>query len=94
VKGIILNHINQDQTFMNITITSTTKIVHFNGIPTRIWEGHTDTGIPVHCFITRITAVVEADEKQYEVEKQFNAELLQCEPPSVDVSHYPLYLIL
>ena len=39
---------------MKITIESTDKIVYLNGIPARIWEGETASGICVHCFITRI----------------------------------------
>lgn len=39
---------------MTITIKSTTKMVELNGVPARIWEGETESGIPVHCYITRI----------------------------------------
>ena len=39
---------------MKITIESTSKIVSLNGIPARIWEGETENGIKVHCFISRI----------------------------------------
>lgn len=39
---------------MKITIESTTKVVEVNGVPARIWEGATDIGIPVYCYVTRI----------------------------------------
>lgn len=39
---------------MKITIENTSKIVSLNGIPARIWEGETENGIKVHCFISRI----------------------------------------
>jgi len=39
---------------MKIEIESTEKIVAFNGVKARIWEGRTASGIPVHCYVTRI----------------------------------------
>jgi hypothetical protein len=39
---------------MKITLESTAKIVEFNGLPARIWEGKTEGGIACHAFITRI----------------------------------------
>ena len=76
---------------MKITIESTTKVVDLDGIPARIWEGKTDSGIPVHCFITRI-AVDKDDEVANE---QFRRELAECKPPSAEVEKvYPLRMIL
>lgn len=79
---------------MKITINSTTKIVEVksgsldSGIPARIWEGQTESGIGVHCFITRIAAAAEADQTT------FQAELQECKPPTADVEKYPLRMIL
>lgn len=73
---------------MKITVESTTKIVHLSGIPARIWEGRTQTGIPVHVFITRIAVASEADTSQ------FDRELAECSPPSAEVAAYPAKLIL
>ena len=39
---------------MKITIESTTKLVAVNGVPARIWEGHTEGGVPLHCYVTRL----------------------------------------
>ncbi len=39
---------------MKITVENTTKIVTLNGVPARIWEGFTESGIKCHCYITRI----------------------------------------
>jgi len=52
---------------MKIILDSTTQIVELVVdnqharcnrpgciVPARIWEGQTDSGIPVHCYITRI----------------------------------------
>jgi hypothetical protein len=74
---------------MTITIHNTTKMVELNGVPARIWEGHTDSGIEVHCFVTFIAAHEEADATQ------FRAELEEQRPPSAIVDQvYPLHMIL
>jgi hypothetical protein len=72
---------------MKITIESTGKIVQVNGVPAR-WEGRTDSGIPVHCFVTRIAVHNDADHSQFE------RELQECREPSADVAAIPLRLIL
>ncbi len=74
---------------MKITIESTDKIVHLNGIPARIWEGETASGIRVHCFITRIA--VGKDEPRIE---EFEAELKETVSPSPEIAVYPSRLIL
>lgn len=73
---------------MKVTLTSTTKVVRLDGVPARVWEGTTDTGIPVHAFVTRIAVEREADTAQ------FSAELQECAPPSVDVAAYPFRMFL
>lgn len=75
---------------MTITITSTEKIVQLQpyGIPARIWEGVTDSGIAVHCFVTRIAVNKDADTTQFE------KELQEHNPPSAEIQSYPLKLIL
>ena len=73
---------------MKITIESTTKMVEINGVPARIWEGHTETGIPIHCFVTRIAVHESLDCSQ------FDRELQEHRKPSFDVGAYPLRMIL
>ncbi len=73
---------------MQIQLTSTTKIVELNGVPARIWEGHTASGIPVHAYITRIA--VHNDENHAE----FEMELQECAVPSTAVAAIPLSMIL
>ncbi len=73
---------------MKVTIENTTKIVNVNGVPARIWEGTTDSGIQVHCYVTRIAA--GADENLTEFEK----ELLECRKPSAAIEAIPSRLIL
>jgi hypothetical protein len=74
---------------MTITVQNTTKIVELNGVPARVWEGETSTGIKVHCYITRIA--VEENEPRVD---EFKKELQECAPPSVGVKSIPLRLIL
>ena len=74
---------------MRITIETTTKVVEVDGVPARIWEGQTESGIPVHCMITRVVVDVAEDQAQFE------AELAQCRPPrNPDVDAYPMRLLL
>ena len=74
---------------MKITIESTTKIVQLNGIPARIWDGKTESGIPIHAFITRIAVDRNEDCSQFE------AELKECRAPeNADIEAYPLRLVL
>jgi hypothetical protein len=76
---------------MQITIKNTSKIVQLNGIPARVWEGKTSSGIKVTAFISRIT--ISKDESA-EVINQFETELKQQSAPSVEVEAIPLRLIL
>jgi hypothetical protein len=73
---------------MKVTIESTSKLVEVNGVPARIWEGKTESGIAVHCYITRVA--VEPGEN----EAQFKAELMECRAPSEAIEAIPLRLIL
>jgi len=73
---------------MRITIESTTKTVELNGVPARIWEGKTDSGIPCHCYITRIG--VDRDEDSSE----FESELQEHRPPSPEIAAIPLRLVV
>jgi len=73
---------------MKLTLTSTTKFVEIDGVPARIWEGHTESGIAVHCFITRAAVHKSLDTTEFE------RELQEHEPPSLAVSDYPPGLVL
>jgi hypothetical protein len=73
---------------MKLTIENTTKTVELNGIPARIWEGHTESGIAVHCYITRVSVRNDSDCSQFE------KELQEQRKPSFDVEAIPLRMIL
>jgi electron transfer flavoprotein alpha/beta subunit len=76
---------------MNVKLHSTTKIVEveINGavVPARIWEGETDSGIPVHAYVTRIAVDKDADVSQFE------RELQECSAPTPAVAAIPLRMI-
>jgi len=74
---------------MKITIESTTKIVELNGVPARIWEGETETGIKVHCFITRIA--IEKNEPRAD---EFNNDLQKQKPPTAAIEAYSYRMFL
>ena len=76
---------------MKITLESTTQIVDVNNVPARVWEGHTDSGIRVICFVTRIA--VSKDENQTVLD-QFDKELQECKAPTPEVAVYPLSMIM
>jgi hypothetical protein len=83
---------------MKITIESTSKIVNVssvsdaravNGVDARVWEGHTESGIPVHCFVTRIAVHRSEDASQFERELQE-----QRAPSAVIDAAYPARVVL
>lgn len=74
---------------MKITIESTTKITHLNGLPARVWEGQTESGIKIHCFITRVA--IDNDEPRAE---EFEKELQEQKTPSAEIQAIPLRMIL
>lgn len=74
---------------MKITIESTTKIVELNGILSRIWEGKTENGIKVHCYITRLS--VDKSEPRLD---EFLKELQEQKAPSAEIEAIPLRMIL
>jgi len=85
--------ISRRRTTLKVTLESTDLcvelVIHGCRIPARIWEGVSDGGVRVHCYITRV-AVAAAEQNM----AQFEAELRQCRAPSVEVAAIPLRLIL
>ncbi len=73
---------------MKIEIESTTKIVQLNGVPARIWVGKTESGIPVHCYVTRIAVAKDADASEFE------RELQEHRAPTPEIEAIPLRMIL
>jgi hypothetical protein len=80
---------------MKITIDSTTKVIELRigaaTVPARIWEGTTESGVPVHCFITRIAPTIPPDDLR---QAEFQRELDEQRAPTPEIEAYPLRMIL
>jgi hypothetical protein len=82
---------------MKITLQSTDKIVQLEipgragAMPARIWEGQTETGVPVHCYVTRIAVPEGRPDRDY---ADFEQQLTEHAKPSPAVQGIPLRLIL
>lgn len=78
---------------MKITIKNTDKIVELDlggghSCPARVWEGTTESGVPVLAFIARISPLTH-DEA---INQQFARELI--EQPAPTIKSIPLRSIL
>lgn len=76
---------------MKVTIESTSKIVTLQlggvDVPARVWQGQTESGVPVQCFITRIAPEIPRDDAR---QSQFERELQQQADPRPTVQAIPL----
>lgn len=74
---------------MKMTIESTSRIVHVNGVPARIWQGTTEAGVAVVVAVTRV-AVGKGDDA-HELER----DLVEHAPPNAAaVEAFPLRMVL
>jgi hypothetical protein len=73
---------------MQVQLESTEKVVTLNGVPARIWEGHTAAGVRCHAYVTRI-AVSDTEDVS-----QFERELQEHRAPSAEIAAIPLRLVL
>ena len=76
---------------MKMTVTSTGKIVEFNGLPARVWEGVTERGVPVLAFVTRVAVPESVGPQELAV---FELELAEQTPPSPAVEAWPARMVL
>lgn len=80
---------------MKITIESTHKLVELvvgrQPVPARVWQGETDSGVPVQCFITRIAPEIDPKDPRQE---QFLRELEEQAAPRASIQAIPLRLII
>ena len=74
---------------MKVQLHSTSKIVHLNGVPARIWEGITEGGVKCHAYITRIAC--DKDEPHAE---EFERDLQEHQKPTPEIEAIPLRMIL
>ncbi len=79
---------------MRITIESTSEVTILarddldRGVPARVWQGVTESGIRVQCLIARIAVHKDDDPSQFE------AELIEQRPPVDGTRAFPLRMIL
>ena len=73
---------------MKITAESTEKIVALSGVPARIWEAVTENGVKCHIYVTRIAVAKDEDSSE------FDRELREYKPPSVEIQAIPLRMVL
>jgi hypothetical protein len=77
---------------VKIVIESTNRITELitpsGVVPARLWEGTTDSGIPIQVLVTRIAV------HRHEDTAQFERELLEQHPPSAAADAFPARLVL
>lgn len=84
---------------MKITIENTSKIVTLvvdgRDVPARVWQGETESGIPVQCFVTRIAPEIpKSDPRIDALTVEFERELKRQADPRATVDAIPLRLII
>ena len=84
---------------MKAKIESTTKIVTLviggHDVPARVWQGETESGIPVQCFITRIAPEIpKSDPDIDELTAEFERDLKRQADPRPTVDAIPLRMII
>lgn len=83
---------------MKITIESTTKLIELQTpsgtVPARVWEGTTERGAPVFCFVTRIALAIPADQVSEDTAAEFNRDLIEQRAPSPAVRAFDMRYVL
>jgi hypothetical protein len=84
---------------MKITIESTPKIITLvidgNEVPARVWQGATELGIPVQCFIASIAPEIPQSDPNFErLTATFERELVRQSKPRLTVEAIPLRMII
>ena len=80
---------------MKITIESTAKVVTLEfgscSVPARVWQGQTESGIPVQAFITRIAPEISRDHTDIDkLTAEFDRDLERLADPRPSVQAIPL----
>ncbi len=78
---------------MRMTIESTDRLVEVRvagaSVPARVWEGHTERGVPVAVLVTRVAAHLDSNQAEFE------KDLKETRPPSTHaIEAFPMRLIL
>ena len=71
---------------MKIKLESTSHIVTFvvNGadVQARIWQGETEDGVPVQCFITRIAPEIDKHDVRQASARRFGVSITSAAAPA------------
>lgn len=80
---------------MKITIENTSKIVSLSGNPARVWQGETESGIPVQAFIIRIAPEIPNTDPDIDAKTiEFELDLQRQAEPRPTVQAIPLRMII
>ena len=55
---------------MELLITATDQLTHVDGVPCRVWEGHTEEGVRCLVFVHRIAVPESEDSAAFDRELQ------------------------
>ncbi|HLK38813.1 MAG TPA: hypothetical protein VKU41_18755 [Polyangiaceae bacterium] len=72
---------------MKVTLESTDKVVTLDGVPARVWQGHTERGVPCHAFIALVGVDREADHAEFE------RDLVERATPRAELQAYPARMV-
>lgn len=70
------------------TTTVTELVTHDGTVPARVWEGHTEDGVPVLAWITRVSPQTHDPD----AEAAFARELIETARPSLAMPLGPIPL--
>lgn len=73
---------------MKLILEPTSKIIEIDGVPCRVWQGHSESGVPCHAHIALIAVNRDADAED------FNRELREVAAPRADVGDLPARMTL
>jgi hypothetical protein len=73
---------------MKIKLESTATITRLDGVECRVWEGTTESGVPIVAFIPRIACKRDADNSELE------RELFEKSEPRCAADAWPLRMVL
>lgn len=73
---------------MKITLSPTAQIVSVNGAPHRVWEGHSEKGVPLQALIAQVAVHKDHDNSEFE------RDLRESNPGRPEAEVFPLRMFL
>lgn len=89
----------REKQLVKVTLESTTKIVDIQtvdgSVKARVWQGQTDSGVPVQAFIPLISPEVRRSDPHHdELTAEFDRDLKRHAEPRPTVELIPLRFII